>query len=417
MKRQALLIALSVFLPFFAVAQSAKEINSSDFKQLYGVYYINSYEDLPQSKAPAGYKAVHISHYGRHGARYQLKDNAYTAVVDQLAAGHRDNALTPFGESVYSRLDAFYKKCKGHDGELTEIGWKQHRKIAHQTYGLYPSVFRKNPEIRACSSLSHRCAMSMSSFCIGLKEKDPGLDIYAQCSKTLLDEINPSDKANTNYKDRPLMDWPWDESYEQYTDRRVGTEEAEKIALRLFRDLDYIRSTFNCKSFTSSLYNLISGIGCVSEEDCIDDIFTPDELFDYFEITNTGFFNWAALKKEYAKPLLNCIIDDARTDLEKPRPTARLRFGHDICMLSFLHLLDIDGMGTVPASIDDLSRTWHCWKTPMASTLELVFYRNKDGDVLFKGVLNGNEVKIGVLEAVSGPYYRWTDLQKLYSFE
>ncbi|MGN1046148.1 MAG: histidine-type phosphatase, partial [Candidatus Cryptobacteroides sp.] len=394
--------------------RSAKELNSSDFRQLYGVYYINSYEDLPQSKAPAGYKAVHISHYGRHGARYQDKETAYTTVVDKLAAGHANNALTPFGESVYQRLDAFYNKCRGHEGELTRIGWEQHRKIAHQTYGLYPSVFRNNPEITACSSLSHRCVMSMSSFCIGLKEKDPGLDIYAQCSRTLLDEVNPSDKANTNFKDRPLMEWPWVDDYDSFLERRISKEEAESITSRIFKDMDYARNAFSCRKFTVSLYNLISGMGCVSEEDCIDDIFTPDELFDYFETINVGYFKWGAVKKEYARPILNSIIADAQKDLEGSRPTVRLRFGHDTCLQALLHLLDIDGMGTVPASIDDLSKTWHCWKTPMASTLEFVFYRNKAGDVLFKGVLNGNEVKIGVLEAVCGPYYRWTDLQGLY---
>lgn len=396
---------------------SAKEINSSDIGQLYGVYYINSFDDMPQSKAPAGYKAIHISHYGRHGARYQDKERAYTTIIDKLAAGHENNALTQFGESVYKRLDAFYRKCRGHEGELTGIGWEQHRKIAHQTYELYPSIFRKNPEITACSSMSNRCIMSMSSFCLGLKEKNPGLDVYAQCSRTLLDEVNPSDKANTNYKERPLMEWPWNEDYDKFLDRRISTEEAETITARLFNDLDYARNTFNCKRFTASLYNLISGIGCVAKEDCIDDIFTEDELFDYFETINVGYFEWGAIRKEYAVPMLNCIIDDAREDFAKDRPTVRLRFGHDTCLQALLHLLDIDGMGTVPDSIDDLSRTWHCWKTPMASTLEFVFYRNRTGDILFKGVLNGIEVRIGVLEAVSGPYYRWSDLQKLYRAE
>lgn len=405
---------LRFYKAVLAPEKSAREINSKPERQLYGVYYINPYDDLPETHAPKGFTPVSIAHYGRHGARYLDKEHDYTTVLDKLEAGSRNNALTEFGESVYQRMTAFYEKCKGHSGELTRIGWEQHRKIAHQTYDLYPEIFSNNPEISACSSTSHRCVMSMGSFCMALKEKDPDLDIYEQCSKTLLDRVNPSDKANTNWKERTILAWPWSENYKQYVERRITNEEAESITARLFRDMEYVSGAFNCKWFTVSLYNFISSMECVSKEDAIEGIFTTEELFDYFETINVGYFEWGATKKEYSRPILNGIITDAEKDLASARPTVRLRFGHDTCLLGLLHLMDIDGMGTVPESIDDLSRTWHCWKTPMASTLEFIFYRDKAGEVLFKGVLNGKETKIGVLTPVKGPYYRWSDLKALY---
>lgn len=391
----------------------AKEINSAIKGQLNGVYYIHDFDMSHLSPAPKGFEACMISHYGRHGARYQDKERAYTSVLEKLEAGHDSGMLTPFGESVFKALSDFFSQCKGHYGELTRVGWEQHREIAHKIYDLYSSVFKKNPEIIACSSTSHRCVMSMTSFCMGLKEKAPGLDIYAQCSKTLLDEVNPSDKSNTNYVERPIMDWPWSETYEQYVERRISREEAETVTLRLFKDVNYARKHFSCRKFSVSLYNLISSMDCVYPAACVEGVFTDDELFDYFETVNVGYFEWGAIKKEYAKPILASIINDAREDLQKGRPTVRLRFGHDTCLQALLHLIDVEDMGKVPGNIDDLSLTWHCWMTPMAATLEFIFYKNKRGDVLVQPVLNGAEVKICKLQPYIGSFYRWEDFQTL----
>lgn len=404
----------SVLLTGLALgAQDAKQLNSSIPDRLYGVYYINDFSNKEFTPAPKGYKPFYISHYGRHGARYQDKARAYTTVLEKLEKGHAEGKLTPFGEDVYSRIDAFCKKCMGHEGELTRLGWEQHRAMAHRIYGQYPSVFKSGGAVTACSSTSHRCVMSMSAFCLGLKECKPSMNVYAQCSKTLLDQVNPSDKANTNYVEREIMPWPWEENYDAYVERRITREEADGICLRLFNDLSYVRDSFSSRKFTVALYNLVSSMGCVSPQDRMDDIFTVDELFDYFETINVGYFEWGAVKKEYARPIIASVISDASEDMESGKYAMRLRFGHDTCLQALLFLLDVNGMGKVPQSIDNLSQSWHCWMTPMAATLTFIFYRNAKGDVLVKPVLNSEEVSIGVLTPVQGPYYSWEDFKSL----
>ena len=48
---------------------------------------------------------------------------------------------------------------------------------------------------------------------------------------------------------------------------------------------------------------------------------------------------------------------------------------------------------------------------PFAGNLQMVFYRDRRGDVLVKILYNERETKIPAVEAFQGPYYRWEDLR------
>lgn len=49
---------------------------------------------------------------------------------------------------------------------------------------------------------------------------------------------------------------------------------------------------------------------------------------------------------------------------------------------------------------------------PMASNLQMIFFRNKKGDVLVKLVYNDKETSIPALKAFCGPFYKWEDLRE-----
>ena len=71
-------------------------------------------------------------------------------------------------------------------------------------------------------------------------------------------------------------------------------------------------------------------------------------------------------------------------------------------------------MAVVPESIDDLHKTWQCWRTPMAATLEFVFYHSKKNPgILFKALLNGEEIPLTAMRPVSYPYYDFEELKKV----
>ena len=97
------------------------------------------------------------------------------------------------------------------------------------------------------------------------------------------------------------------------------------------------------------------------------------------------------------------------------RPSVNLRYGHDGILINLLTLLEVNDLGKEYSSIEEAEvgglRNYDI--RPMAGNLQLVFYRNDEGEVLVKGLLNEEEIRLpGV--PFSGPYYRWTDLRDFY---
>lgn len=413
MKRTALSI-VSFFIVLINVHAQDTDKVYSDVRQLYGVYYINDFKDFESPDIPKGYVPVCISHYGRHGARYQDSEEAYTKVLYQLTKAREDNALTEYGKEVCAKTEAFYALCKNHHGELTHVGWEQHKTIARLMYSAYPRMFSKNAVVTANSSFSQRCMMSMTAFCVGLKEVAPGLDLYAETSRTLLDETNPGDKQNVNYVKTTQASSPWGMSYDEFLKTRISSKEATDILLRIFTNEEYIKRNLSCIHYCQSLYNMIAGMHCVNDELAIDDLFTESELFRFYEAINYGFFEWGALNKDKFKPIIKCMVRIADEDMKENHPSVRLRFGHDTNLLGILHLLNVDNLGVIPEDINDLSKTWNCFMTPMAANFELVLYRHKkSGNVLVLPLLNGKVANIGVLPKSGkvGKLYKWNDLK------
>ena len=403
--KKAILAVLALLSVTAAMAQVYLEPG-----QLYGVYHMYDFSTFEKVKVPSGYKLLSINHYGRHGARYQDSEDAYVRVLAPLADAHARNALTPLGESVFNRTEEFFELCRNHYGELTRKGWDQEITIAGNLYRAAPHSFWKKARITATSSFSKRCMMTMAAFCTGLASKDPGLDIYACTSRTLLDATNPGDEANVNYVATTPLPSPWDASYSSVLKSEVSRDDAVSILLRLFKDRDavmnHVKSPVN---YCSALYNMIAGMGCVSDDLLIDDVFTEEELVRFYKAINYGFFEWSALKAQSCKPILATILNEATADMASGQKTVRLKFGHDVNLLAIMHMMQVEELGIVPERLQDLSETWHCWMTPMAANLELFFYGNGKS-ILVLPYLNGEVVTFSGLEQVHGPFYRWEDV-------
>ena len=107
--------------------------------------------------APKGYKPFYISHYGRHGSRFQPSDERYQTVLETLEAAYKDGNLTPLGEDVLSRVHKLWIIARGNGGMLTKVGEQQHHDIAARMYERFPEVFASHKAIEARSSVVPRC--------------------------------------------------------------------------------------------------------------------------------------------------------------------------------------------------------------------------------------------------------------------
>ena len=406
--KRLLLIAALVSATITAAAQP------DDVQAYKSVYRIFDFEAVPQTPAPKGYKPFYISHYSRHGARFHTSETAYTNVIEALRKADEAGVLTPYGKTVLQKSEAYFELAKGRYGDLTSLGWKQQKHNAWQLYDLYPEIFRKNPEITACSSLHTRCIMSMSAFCMGLKEKNPKLNIYEDATRVLLDEVRPKDPENVNYrgnKNVPSPYMPYDEFYAS----RIPESEPVAILSRIISDPKYITDKVDARKLSMELYSFTVGMGCAETDLAIDDLFTEKELADYYEVFNFSFFNSGGISRFGTIPVIQCMVADAEKDINSDGYYVRLRFGHDTIMQGFLAILKADGF-IVPEKETELVSSWKTSHTPMAANFQLVFYRSKKSDrILFKPVLNGYEIHLNVIEPVEFPYYDFEDLKAFAS--
>ena len=80
--RNLLFLFVAAVVNICAFAQASLEEIAATPGKAGGVYYAYPEPEILQTPAPAGYKPFYISHYGRHGSRYLISDNDYTAPRD-----------------------------------------------------------------------------------------------------------------------------------------------------------------------------------------------------------------------------------------------------------------------------------------------------------------------------------------------
>ena len=142
-----------------------------------GIYYaypVTADDDLT---VPEGFEPVFLTHYGRHGSRWCLKDYQYPMLDSLFALNARTGNLTPLGLDVQQRLLRIGAHAAGHEGELSPLGERQHKAIAGRMAARFPNLFTDSTRIEARSSQIQRCIISMAAFCERLKELNPKLRV------------------------------------------------------------------------------------------------------------------------------------------------------------------------------------------------------------------------------------------------
>lgn len=369
--------------------------------------------DAPEpTPAPKSYKPFYISHYGRHGSRYAWSTEFYTRPLEVLGDAHKAGQLTDLGESVYSKLLDFYQVPLMNYGDLVPLGWEQHQKIAAIMYDSFPEIFKGDAYVEAVVSTSSRAIVSMSSFCLSLKEKNPKLRFYQSSTHTGMMIAAPSSAPSQirekyrGFEGNPIEGF---ETREEFG-ARVGNY--PEVCAKLFKDKDFPDKYDGGKHmFMLSIFGLVCGYHNYEERPLFDDIFTPEEMVRMWEINNYSSFLYDIDNRWLNIPLLKDIILKADKAISGESSTAAdLRFGHDYVIEAFNALIDVNGCGKVPATPDEVKYWTQSYSIPKAANDQFIFYRSrKNSDILFKLLLNGKEAILPQLTPVSGPYYRWAD--------
>ena len=368
----------------------------------------NSYEFFPihDTKAPKGYKPFYISHYGRHGSRSNWGGSGYEGLIATLEEAKAAGILTPGGDSLLIATRKVLEGYGGMDGRLQQRGVREHGKIAERMYKRYPAVFKGKKKVRSFGSTVQRCLISMNAFTNGLVRQNPELDFYLDTGEKFMEYINNEHgwqqitqpalaKASAAIADLP--------------DDTLG------VMNKLFTDPQRARQ------FVKSARRLTENVwttAVIAEDFDIEDNlfrFLPfDAIYKRWAQYNvylyTGHCNSVEAgdaRVAMAKSCVDDIVTKAEECIATGAYAADLRFGHDYPLMALVSYLGIEGVGDrIPA--EEICDKWlGFWNIPMASNLQIIFYRNKSNDILVKFLYQEQERLLRGLKPFEGPYYKW----------
>lgn len=387
-------------------------------------------QNAVMTPAPDGYTPFYISLYNRHGSRYQPNDKRYANTRQRLREAQERGTLTPFGETCLSEIEVLCDSCLGHGGLLTSVGVTQLAGIGQRMFKNYPEVFiqsipgtDRQKRINAYASVVKRCGQSMGAFFAGLfsQMNEP---FYERFPGQAFNVMAETDSANMKFiaYDTPEMrilsakDAFWQADYQKFYVEH--TLMSSRIIDNFFTDATGLDSL----QFIDDLYWLVIGMQNVNVPGCkLDNVFMPDELLECYRCVNYRMYicNADAPMSNHipalsASSLLKNIISCADGAISSDSVCATLRFGHDTNLLRLLTLMKVHGC---TAQIEDPTEAWKHWQEadicPMGANLQMVFYRNAEGNILVKLLHNEQETLIDQhnLRPVYGPYYLWDDLR------
>lgn len=381
-----------------------------------GIYYAYpapTSEESTVAPPPKGYEPFYISHYGRHGSRYLISDKDYSRLTNALDKAHEAKALTELGEDFRQRMHAIQAEADGRDGELTPLGNRQHHDIADRMFKAYPEVFSDDAVITAQSTQVMRCAHSMFAFTEALKENNPKLRIPRESSRRNMDFLCwwTQESADFNSPDGPTK--------AVLTAFKEKQTDPSRLINALFSSPDYVKHNIIPDEFMWWVYWVAVDLQNMETDITLTDVLLPEEMFDLWQVFNFDFYihNSAYPRSEgvhvnNAKHLLKNFIDKADEYIARNQKGATLRFGHDGNVVPFVALIQLTRCFGEENDPEKLINVWNDFHvSPMAANIQMIFYRNKNDDVIVKILHNERPVAVN-MKSDSYPYYRWDDLKE-----
>lgn len=410
-------LSILLLLPCLVIsAQTTFEEVSANLNKAGGVYMAYPQTIGMQTPPPRGYRPFYISHYGRHGSRYLIDDNDYKWVLDILRDADCKEALTPLGKDVRQRLERVWTVVRGHGGDLSPVGVKQHRGIALRMLKSYPEVFSGSRSVSARSTVSLRCNMSMVAFGDELKGLSPKLKITYETGERYMDYLCYSSDSARRFADSDRG--PWVEEYHKF---RHEHTHPQRLISSLFSSQDFVRKHVDPGKLMWGLYWIAVDMQDIETSESFYDLFLPEELFSLWQVNNYRFYATNANHKSSqgivmanAAHLLRNIITSADHAIKDRSQAATLRFGHDGNIIPLLALMHINSFDVSTDNPEEVYRLWSDFKaSPMAANVQLIFFSNKVKEVIVKILHNEHEAYIPVQTDIA-PYYKWVDVKAYY---
>lgn len=401
-------------IPAWSQAQRYVEALKENPGRAASNYQSYEFTDTDLTPAPKGFKPFYISHYSRHGSRYHTGESYFRLCMPKMAICDSLCLLSEEGQAWYDAAKSVYSEHKGMFGMLTTLGSQEQDGIGNRIYERFPEVFSgKNgrTEVRNRCTRVQRSIVSMTCFNTAIAKKSPALNFSYAAGDRFRAYLNADPQ---NY---PLLD-KFDDQVEDSLKHLIDIERVFKV---LFKDTEAAQKVID------NPYNFVKGVFLVSaispNTDAHPDMlkyFHQDDILGHWIIRNNIFYagwaNSAEMASEVAAiahPLIQDIITKADEALcGNSSLAADFRFGHDTGLLPLVATIGINGMHEKWSAFNAHNHWSSSEFIPMASSLQMVFYKNKKGKILVKLLYNEKETSIPALKPESGPYYSWASLKE-----
>ena len=433
--KKFLSLLLLLFAGYFVSAQTSREeidANPQVVIPTMTVYNGDLYPNVAPA-APKGFKPMFMIGYFRHGSRYEASKSYPIETYEYFLKADEAGILTPIGKEVLEYMKWNYEVHQGRIGDLTDVGFAQHKQLGKRYSKNFPTLFKDEAKVASVGSTSLRATLSMVAFNEGMKESNPRLNNHMEASEIVTTMIRPQKSAcNKNYSPAEekeykaflerevyskLMDWGWKQDFSH----------CKKV---LFTDSDKFFAMFDEHPFKviSNIYKRLAfaqNLG-VNDMSLVDKVFSADERFNIYKVENARWYYRCATA---AHPVLANNMSQSRLTVDyivnqideaiagKDGETAHLIFGHDLNIIPAMHLFGLEKLPirfeACNENVDYIAEHWRGYKiTPKAANFMFILYRNKAGEVLVRAQINERDVELPV-ETSTPYYYDWNEVKKL----
>ena len=162
-----------------------------------------------------------------------------------------------------------YKLHDGMDGRLTPRGVREHAQLAERMYKRFPEVFKNGSKhIRAVSSTTPRCIVSMNGFTARLQALQPDLDMDLDTGEKYYAYIARGENSTLIARTNKALD--------EY--KKTIQWDNETVYKTLFTDPEAAKKLIpNAWDFQNAIYD------CARVSDPFD---IPDNMFRYLPFEN-----------------------------------------------------------------------------------------------------------------------------------
>lgn len=398
--------------------QTALELIQADPHIAFGNMFPYQPMDTAVSPAPQGYEPFYISHFGRHGSRYDTEQDDKYKVLSTMAAHYEAGRLTPKGEQLYRDIMTIREATKGHYGELTELGAKEQRGIAKRMYRHYPQIFDGAKKIDTYTTMVQRVIDSRDNFLASLREENPALNFtltYSKDDKWAQQEV--FGRSLTKEESKALGR---DNTIAKVRDELFLQLDGSRFAAEIFKNP---KDAGNARMLMYQILTATRTLACIGDGmPDITEYFTAEELYHIWNRSNNVWYTRHGISPDNegiradvkGRLMAQAIIEDAQSAIAaKGKIGATLRFGHDGDLNPLLSFLDIEGTNATDMyQLSEQARDFEIVRT--GANLQLIFYRNAKGDVLVKALRNEMETRIVGVKPFKGFYYKWKDVKRYW---